>query len=157
MNIKLILCIFATLLAVALASPAANDKQTACQRHRQRESSSSTPNLPGKVIPNCDASGDYAPLQCHGETTKKGVKFCQCWTKSGDIISQPSTKIKTCSCLLDKDEKTKKKATEIPACEASGHYKKAQCNATSCRCVNPDTGATVKSNIAKDKAETMCV
>lgn len=57
----------------------------------------------GRLIPECDEKGNYKPKQCHGSEGDK-KRFCQCWTKTGKILTSPSTKIKSCNCLVQKAE-----------------------------------------------------
>ncbi|GFX18728.1 uncharacterized protein TNCV_3018861 [Trichonephila clavipes] len=65
--------------------------ETYCEQHRNREKNS---HGLVKMVPNCDANGDYMPMQCF-----QGSKFCSCYDKSGNPITQPSTKLKSCKCL----------------------------------------------------------
>ncbi|CAL1285396.1 unnamed protein product [Larinioides sclopetarius] len=73
-----------------------------CQEHRNREIKSSAP-LPMRLIPNCDKKGDYLPMQCF-----KDSKFCRCYSKDGDLLTPPSTKLKSCDCIAKKNEMQKK-------------------------------------------------
>ncbi|GBO04404.1 hypothetical protein AVEN_165784-1 [Araneus ventricosus] len=66
-----------------------------CEEHRQRELNSK---VKAKLIPKCDANGDYEALQCF-----EGSKFCTCWRPDGSHITDPSIAIKTCKCHLHRD------------------------------------------------------
>ncbi|GBN18258.1 U24-ctenitoxin-Pn1a [Araneus ventricosus] len=92
-----------------------------CEEHRNREMKSSAP-LPMRLIPNCDKNGDYLPMQCF-----KSSKFCRCYSKDGDLLTPPSTKLKSCDCIAKKNEMQKKNAagSSIPQCNADGTYKKS--------------------------------
>ncbi|GFY37236.1 u24-ctenitoxin-Pn1a [Trichonephila inaurata madagascariensis] len=89
------------------------------------------------MVPNCDANGDYMPMQCF-----QGSKFCSCYDKSGNPITQPSTKLKSCKCMVQKHEAQRLIGNFIPQCETDGTYKKTQCNGSTgyCYCVNLMTG-----------------
>ncbi|GFQ94414.1 uncharacterized protein TNCT_239571 [Trichonephila clavata] len=110
--------------------------ETYCEQHRNREKNS---NGLVKMVPNCDTNGDYMPMQCF-----QGSKFCSCYDKSGNPVTQPSTKLKSCNCLVKRYEAQNKKliGNFIPQCETDGTYKKRQCNGSTgyCYCVNPMTG-----------------
>lgn len=116
-------------------------KKSECQEHREKAEKSTAPL---KVVPICEPNGDYAGLQCHSEG-----KFCSCWRKDGTLITQPSTKIKFCQCLREKDEKLKNSkgaiGAFIPQCHEDGKFKKQQCwgSIGKCWCVDTETGKNV--------------
>ncbi|XP_023238420.1 U24-ctenitoxin-Pn1a-like [Centruroides sculpturatus] len=137
MKIYLILLIGVALIAISSAQ-----KKSECQEHREKASKSSAP---VKVVPICESNGDYAALQCHNEG-----KFCSCWRKDGTPITQPSTKIKSCVCHRDRDDKLKNsKGATVPECSEDGKFKKKQCSGSSgqCWCVDPETGIKNKRNV----------
>ena len=114
------------------------------------------------LVPECNDDGTYKSFQCH-PASLNGKRFCQCWTPTGDIISSPSTKTKSCSCLLKRHDARRNipasnagaVGTNEPQCEEDGTFKKAQCNGSigSCWCVDPLTG--VKAN-SKPNANNVC-
>ncbi|XP_055953037.1 U24-ctenitoxin-Pn1a-like [Argiope bruennichi] len=95
--------------------------QSDCQIHRNREMKSMAP-LPMRLIPNCDKNGDYLPMQCF-----QNSKFCRCYSKDGDLLTPPSTKLKSCDCIAKKNEMQKKNLSRssIPQCNTDGTYKKS--------------------------------
>lgn len=95
--------------------PASAAEETACQSHRKREMASST-RLPGRVIPECDANGNYMPKQCFSDVTTRKARWCGCWNANGDIITNPSTKTEECKCVIERDQKTKSKGKQLARC-----------------------------------------
>ncbi|GFU46560.1 uncharacterized protein NPIL_98681 [Nephila pilipes] len=95
----------------------------------------------------CDAQGDYLPLQCTVDTPK----WCACYDKEG-VVTSPSRSTKSCECHLARNEalRTQKPACEIPVCERSGKYQKRQCceRTKKCRCVDVTTGQTIVADTA---------
>ncbi|GFS55025.1 u24-ctenitoxin-Pn1a [Trichonephila inaurata madagascariensis] len=91
------------------------------------------------MVPNCDANGDYMPMQCY-----QGSNMCSCYDKSGNPITQPSTTLKSCKCLVERHEVESRNliGSYIPQCEEDGTYQKSQCVGSIgvCFCVNPMTG-----------------
>ncbi|XP_042900506.1 U20-hexatoxin-Hi1a [Parasteatoda tepidariorum] len=112
-------------------------KKTDCEEHREREQKSNAP-LPMRLIPECDSKGDYKPLQCF-----QNSKFCSCWDKTGNPLTQPSGKIKACDCLVKQKEAKPGLLGAFKAqCEEDGKFKKEQCHGSTghCWCVDPLTG-----------------
>ncbi|GIY60140.1 u33-Liphistoxin-Lm1b_1 [Caerostris darwini] len=112
--------------------------KTDCEEARDREMQSNAP-LPMRLIPKCEDNGDYAGLQCFNDS-----KFCACWTKTGDPITQPSTQLKSCKCLRERYrvEKANLIGSYAPQCEPDGSYDKMQCwgSTGQCFCVDTMTG-----------------
>ncbi|KAG9509584.1 Voltage-dependent calcium channel type A subunit alpha-1, partial [Fragariocoptes setiger] len=144
-----------------------NTKETECQRKRriaedqiarQNDPKNKDKNGVSKilnlaiVVPNCDADGNYAPLQCH-----YGSQFCQCWDKKGYPLTQPKKDLRKCSCMINRAEKMKSITASqqgtayLPECEARGDYKPKQCDRSTCWCVNPENGKKVTSE-SRDKS-----
>ncbi|GFX18778.1 u24-ctenitoxin-Pn1a [Trichonephila clavipes] len=130
--------VFILIVGVIVEWSCAEREKSECEQHRERESKSFAP-LPMHLIPECESNGDYKPLQCF-----KNSKFCACWDKSGNPATQPSGKIKSCQCLLQKHEADKKGLLGAykPQCEEDGKFKKRQCHGStgSCWCTHPETG-----------------
>uniref|UniRef100_A0A482ZDX7 U33-Liphistoxin-Lm1a_1 n=1 Tax=Liphistius malayanus TaxID=1203467 RepID=A0A482ZDX7_9ARAC len=125
-------------LMVCLMCAYGAERKTECQEHRERESKSNAP-LPLRLIPECDEQGDYKPLQCF-----KDSKFCACWDKSGQPVTQASQKTKACDCIVQKSAAEKKVLVGAfrPQCEEDGKFKLTQCHGSTghCWCVDPATG-----------------
>nr|AFP57557.1 hypothetical protein [Latrodectus hesperus] len=110
-----VLALSAICLAGALAA-------TDCQEHRERELKS---NSKVKLIPKCTEEGDYEALQCF-----EGSPFCMCWRPDGSHITDPSLKLKTCSCIAHRDRvsQTHLIGNYKPQCEQDGSYSRTQCH-----------------------------
>nr|AKT09055.1 putative neurotoxin LTDF S-18 [Dolomedes fimbriatus] len=130
--------VFSLCLALALA-------KTDCEEHRERELKSNTK---VKLVPKCDANGDYETLQCF-----QGSPFCMCWRKDGSHITDPSIKIKTCVCHAHRDKELRRSQTGmvgnfIPSCQESGYYSRKQCHGSTgyCWCAD-DNGNKVSESV----------
>ncbi|XP_045910130.1 nidogen-2 isoform X2 [Micropterus dolomieu] len=131
--------------------------KTHCERHRDSVQTTSPEGYPivGAYVPQCDANGQYRPLQCHGSTG-------HCWCV--DIRGQeragtrtlPGTQPKDCD-RPDEPERPKTHCEHhrdsvqttspegypiigvyVPQCDASGQYSPLQCHGSTghCWCVD---------------------
>ncbi|XP_069376787.1 nidogen-2 isoform X2 [Paralichthys olivaceus] len=125
--------------------------QTHCERHRDSVQTTS----PGAYIPQCDANGQYSPLQCHSSTG-------HCWCvdnrgqERGGTRTPPGTQPKDCD-QPDEPERPKTHCEHhrersqtpspegypvvgafVPQCDANGQYTPLQCHGSSghCWCVD---------------------
>lgn len=119
-----ILLVIAILAISACMIFGESELESECTRHQKRENST-TNKVPGRVIPKCNKDGSYQSLQCHGEETDK-KRFCQCWTKNGDIITSPSRKIKACDCLVKAHQTPAIPGAWKPKCNDDGSYASLQ-------------------------------
>ncbi|XP_054720321.1 U24-ctenitoxin-Pn1a-like isoform X2 [Uloborus diversus] len=114
---------------------------TECEEHRQREQQSNTK---VKLVPECDENGDYKPLQCF-----QGSPFCMCWRKDGSHITEPSRKLKSCGCIVHRDEAVSRHliGNYHPQCEEDGTYSRTQCHGSVgyCWCVDEHGNKVNKS------------
>ncbi|XP_076878383.1 thyroglobulin-like isoform X2 [Brachyhypopomus gauderio] len=101
----------------------------------------------GAFIPQCDADGNYKPLQCRGSTG-----YCWCVDSRGQQIagtnSHPGHPHANCGapvrpktkCEQERDNAMAKhmRGVFIPQCDVEGNYTPQQCSATTghCWCVN---------------------
>ncbi|GFY60245.1 uncharacterized protein TNIN_500031 [Trichonephila inaurata madagascariensis] len=110
--------------------------ETRCEQHRTLGKNSKGRE---KLVPNCDENGDYMPMQCY-----QGSKLCSCYGESGHPITPPSTKLKSCKCLVQRYKALKSGliGVFVPQCETDGTFSKRQCigSVGVCFCVNPMTG-----------------
>ncbi|KAM9766649.1 nidogen-2 isoform 2-T2 [Menidia menidia] len=126
-----------------------------CERHRdilQSGEVQGRPNL-GAFIPQCDSSGHYRPLQCHGSTG-------HCWCVDSDgqervgTRTPPGTPPKDCD-IADEPERPRTQCEHhrdsiqtstdtlslgayVPQCDSEGKYMPLQCHGSSghCWCVD---------------------
>ncbi|XP_042260956.1 nidogen-2 isoform X2 [Thunnus maccoyii] len=128
--------------------------KTPCEHHRDSIQTTSPEGYPiiGAYVPQCDANGQYSPLQCHGS-----IGHCWCVDSSGQerpgTRTLPGTTPKDC----DKPEHFKTQCEHhrdsiqttspeghpgvgvyVPQCDASGQYTPLQCHGSSgyCWCVD---------------------
>ncbi|KAF8771867.1 U24-ctenitoxin-Pn1a like protein [Argiope bruennichi] len=111
--------IFTILFGCALARDIRSE--TTCQTHK-RNSAGQRALMHWDI--QCDAQGNYLPLQCTVETPK----WCACYNKE-DPITRPSRSTTSCECHLAKDLaiKANKSPCEIPECHRTGKFEKKQC------------------------------
>ncbi|XP_042903563.1 U20-hexatoxin-Hi1a-like isoform X2 [Parasteatoda tepidariorum] len=138
--------VFVAVIATACLISANADSQ--CEEHRQRELES---NAHVKLVPKCTREGDYEALQCF-----ENSNFCMCWRPDGSHITDPSKKIKTCTCHVHKDRELSLAAKGIignfiPSCHEDGTYAKKQCHGSIglCWCVDED-GKKVSESVRGD-------
>uniref|UniRef100_A0A1D0C023 U20-hexatoxin-Hi1a n=1 Tax=Hadronyche infensa TaxID=153481 RepID=TK1A_HADIN len=121
-------------------------EKTECQQHRERETRSRAP-LPLRLIPECDENGEYKPLQCF-----KDSKFCACWDKTGQPMTEPKQGIKACECIVQRETVQKIRGligAFTPQCEEDGKYSKMQCHGSTghCWCVEQVSGRNVTAPV----------
>ncbi|GIX81178.1 thyroglobulin type-1 domain-containing protein [Caerostris extrusa] len=78
-----------------------------------------------KWIPKCTESGKFEALQCYENTSE-----CMCLRPDGTRVVEPSTKVKSCTCHIHKDNVDNKRLIGAwkPRCEEDGSYQKKQCS-----------------------------
>nr|XP_046238840.1 LOW QUALITY PROTEIN: nidogen-2 [Scatophagus argus] len=131
--------------------------KTHCEHHRERAQATSSEEYPvvGAYVPQCDADGQYTPLQCHGSTG-----HCWCVDSRGEerpgTRTSPGTQPKDC----DKPDEPERPKTHcehhrdsvqttspegypivgayVPQCDENGQYTPLQCHGSSghCWCVD---------------------
>ncbi|XP_042260960.1 nidogen-2 isoform X6 [Thunnus maccoyii] len=127
--------------------------KTQCEHHRDSIQTTSPEGHPGVgvYVPQCDASGQYTPLQCHGSSG-----YCWCVDKSGQeregTRTFPGTPPKDC----DKPDEPQRPKTQcehhrdnilnsspdgypvvgvfVPQCDADGQYMSQQCHGSTGQC-----------------------
>uniref|UniRef100_A0A3Q1B0P7 Nidogen 2a (osteonidogen) n=1 Tax=Amphiprion ocellaris TaxID=80972 RepID=A0A3Q1B0P7_AMPOC len=131
--------------------------KTHCEHHRDRVQTTSPEGYPvvGAYVPQCDAEGQYIPLQCHGSTG-----HCWCVDSRGQeragTRTPPGTTPKDCD-RPDEPERPKTYCQQhrdsvqttspeglpipgvfVPQCDANGEYTPQQCHGSSghCWCVD---------------------
>ncbi|CAB1456688.1 unnamed protein product [Pleuronectes platessa] len=131
--------------------------KTHCEQHRDSVHTTSPEGYPppGAYVPQCDANGEYAPLQCHSSTG-------HCWCvdirgqERGGTRTPPGTQPKDCD-RPDEPERPKTHCEHhrersqttspegypivgayVPQCDANGQYTQLQCHGSSghCWCVD---------------------
>jgi hypothetical protein len=126
--------------------------ETDCQKHRAREISK--PAGVGVVIPECNADGTYKTMQCQGGLAP-GVQVCQCWSKTGKMLSIPGKNMKACDCLVKADEVNPMAIGAYkPTCNEDGTYATLQSHGSTGMswCSSPE-GAIITS---KNRKITAC-
>ncbi|XP_008281343.1 nidogen-2 isoform X4 [Stegastes partitus] len=131
--------------------------KTHCEHHRDRVQSTSSEGHPvaGTYVPQCDANGQYIPLQCHGSTG-------HCWCVDSRGQERPGTRTPPGTTPKDCDrpdeperpktpcehhrERAQATASEgypivgayVPQCDADGQYIALQCHGSTghCWCVD---------------------
>ncbi|XP_029930951.1 nidogen-2 isoform X2 [Myripristis murdjan] len=131
--------------------------KTHCEHHRDNVQTTSPEGYPivGAFVPQCDADGQYRPLQCHGSTG-----HCWCVDNSGQeragTRTPPGTPPKDCD-KPDEPERPKTHCEQhrdsvqttspegypivgvyVPQCDADGQYTSQQCHGSTghCWCVD---------------------
>ncbi|XP_044201282.1 nidogen-2 isoform X7 [Thunnus albacares] len=123
--------------------------KTPCEHHRDSIQTTSPEGYPiiGAYVPQCDANGQYSPLQCHGS-----IGHCWCVDSSGQerpgTRTLPGTTPKDCDkpdvrpktdCEQRRDSvRTTSPGVFVPQCDANGQYTSQQCHSSSghCWCVD---------------------
>uniref|UniRef100_A0A671U7F2 Nidogen 2 n=1 Tax=Sparus aurata TaxID=8175 RepID=A0A671U7F2_SPAAU len=137
--------------------PSVGRPKTHCEHYRDSVQTTSPEGYPitGAYVPQCDANGQYIPLQCHGSTG-------HCWcvdtrgqeragtrtppgtaTKDCDRPDEPERPKTHCEHHRDSVETTGPEGYPIvgayvPQCDANGQYRSLQCHGSSghCWCVD---------------------
>ncbi|XP_039649364.1 nidogen-2 isoform X3 [Perca fluviatilis] len=131
--------------------------KTHCEHHRHRAQTTSPEGYPivGAYVPQCDADGQYRPLQCHSSTG-----HCWCVDRRGQertgTRTPPGTQTKDCD-RPDEPERPKTHCEQhrdrvqttspegypivgayVPQCDAEGQYLPRQCHGSTghCWCVD---------------------
>ncbi|XP_068612657.1 nidogen-2 [Brachionichthys hirsutus] len=131
--------------------------KTHCELHRDSVQTTSPEGhpIPGVYIPQCDADGQFAPVQCHGSTG-----HCWCVDSRGQeragTRTPPGTPPRDCH-RLDEPQRPKTPCEEhrdrvqssspgahpapgtfVPLCDSDGQYLPQQCHGSTghCWCVN---------------------
>uniref|UniRef100_A0A3B4WGN0 Nidogen 2 n=1 Tax=Seriola lalandi dorsalis TaxID=1841481 RepID=A0A3B4WGN0_SERLL len=128
--------------------------KTYCQHHRDSVQTTSPEGYPivGAYVPQCDANGQYTPLQCHGSTG-----HCWCVDSRGQERAGTRTPPGTAPRDCDRPERPKSHCEQlrdsvqttspdgfplygafVPQCEDDGQYTPLQCHGSSghCWCVD---------------------
>ncbi|KAF7214876.1 transcript variant X4 [Nothobranchius furzeri] len=128
--------------------------KTSCEQHKERAEATSSEGYPiaGAYVPQCDAKGQYIPLQCFGSTG-----HCWCVDPSGQerpgTRTPPGTPPKDCAkpgrpktpCEQHRDrvQATTREGYPVvggyePRCDAEGQYLPQQCHGSNghCWCVD---------------------
>uniref|UniRef100_A0A8D0AUZ1 Nidogen 2 n=1 Tax=Sander lucioperca TaxID=283035 RepID=A0A8D0AUZ1_SANLU len=128
--------------------------KTHCEHHRDSVQTTSPGGYPivGAHVPQCDANGQYTPLQCHGSTG-------HCWCVDGNGQERAGTRTPpgTTPTDCDKPERPKTHCEHhrdrvqttspdgypvvgayVPQCDANGQYRSLQCHGSTghCWCVD---------------------
>ncbi|RWS19513.1 putative neurotoxin LTDF S-18-like protein, partial [Leptotrombidium deliense] len=77
------------LIGATVANVVPSQSKTVCQAHRERELNAT---VVAKLVPECDANGDYVALACYDGDG--GAKLCSCFTKNGVVAKSPSASVK---------------------------------------------------------------
>ncbi|XP_056444381.1 nidogen-2 [Gadus chalcogrammus] len=127
--------------------------KTHCQHHRDSVQTTSPEgySILGAFVPQCDANGQYVPLQCHGSTG-----HCWCVDNAGQERARsrtpPGTPPKDCD-KPDEPERPKTHCEQhrysttregpapgafVPDCDEDGQYRPQQCHGSTghCWCVD---------------------
>ncbi|KAI3366055.1 hypothetical protein L3Q82_009881 [Scortum barcoo] len=131
--------------------------KTHCEHHRDRVQTTSPEGYPivGAYVPQCDAEGQYTPLQCHGSTghcwcvDSRGQEKAGTRTSPGapptdcDKPDEPERPKTHCEQHRDSVQTTSPEGYPIPGvfvpqCDSNGQYKAQQCHGSSghCWCVD---------------------
>ncbi|XP_077536310.1 SCO-spondin-like isoform X2 [Haemaphysalis longicornis] len=135
--------------------------ETDCQRRHREESAIG--NQADLLVPECDETGHYLPLQCFGQATD-GSRFCACYDKDFVQIKAPSKKVRSCNCLRRHHEWLQQNGSERenePRCNTTtGEFQSVQCTSTHHWCVDKETGEPLSRQMSGgcgiDLALTTC-
>ncbi|XP_039997909.1 nidogen-2 isoform X5 [Xiphias gladius] len=128
--------------------------KTHCEQHRDSVGTTSPEGYPvlGAYVPQCDANGQYTPLQCHGSTG-----YCWCVDGRGQEKAGTRTSPGAPPTDCDKPERPKTHCEQhrdsvqttspegypvlgayVPQCDANGQYTPRQCHGSTghCWCVD---------------------
>ncbi|XP_049425849.1 nidogen-2 isoform X2 [Epinephelus fuscoguttatus] len=131
--------------------------KTHCEHHRDSVQTTSSEGYPlvGAYVPQCDAEGQYTPLQCHGSTghcwcvDSRGQERAGTRTSPGapptdcDKPDEPERPKTHCEHHRDSVQTTSPEGYPIvgayvPQCDDDGHYTPLQCHGSTghCWCVD---------------------
>ncbi|XP_038573115.1 nidogen-2 isoform X8 [Micropterus salmoides] len=131
--------------------------KTHCEHHRDSVQTTSPEGYPivGTYVPQCDANGQYIPLQCHGSTG-----YCWCVENNGQERAGTRTPPGTTPTDCDRPDEPERPKTHcerhrdsvqttspegypivgayVPQCDANGQYRPLQCHGSTghCWCVD---------------------
>ncbi|XP_034720259.1 nidogen-2 isoform X2 [Etheostoma cragini] len=131
--------------------------KTHCEHHRDSIQTTSPEGYPivGAYVPQCDANGQYTPLQCHGSTG-----HCWCVDSDGQETTGTRTSPGTTPTDCGKPDEPERPKTHcehhrdrvqttspdgypvigayVPQCDANGQYRSLQCHGSTghCWCVD---------------------
>uniref|UniRef100_A0A3P9NLL0 Nidogen 2 n=1 Tax=Poecilia reticulata TaxID=8081 RepID=A0A3P9NLL0_POERE len=128
--------------------------KTPCEHHKERVQASSSREYPvaGAYVPQCDADGQYIPLQCHSSTG-----YCWCVKEDGQeragTRTPPGAQPRDCAkpdapktpCEEQRDraqasiqERYPVAGVFVPRCDAQGQFLPQQCHGSTghCWCVD---------------------
>ncbi|XP_061641893.1 uncharacterized protein nid2a isoform X2 [Phyllopteryx taeniolatus] len=160
--------------------------KTLCEHHRDSIQTTSPEGYPlvGAFVPQCDANGQYTPLQCHGSTG-----HCWCVDSQGQERPRTRTRPGAPPTDCDKPEHPKSHCEQhrdsvqttspegyplvgafAPQCDSNGHYTPLQCHSSIgyCWCVDsqgqerpgtrtpPGTPPTDCNNPGPDRLKSHC-
>ncbi|XP_036947095.1 nidogen-2 isoform X2 [Acanthopagrus latus] len=132
--------------------------KTHCEHYRDSVQTTSPEGYPitGAYVPQCDANGQYIPLQCHGSTG-----HCWCVDSSGQERAGTRTAPGTTPTDCDKPDEPERFKTQcehhrdsvqttspegypivgayVPQCDANGQYRSLQCHGSTGHCWCVDT------------------
>ncbi|XP_032361996.1 nidogen-2 isoform X22 [Etheostoma spectabile] len=131
--------------------------KTHCEHHRDGVQTTSPEGYPlvGAYVPQCDADGQYTPLQCHGSTghcwcvDSRGQERAETRTPPGtqprdcDRPDEPERPKTHCEHHRDRVQTTSPEGypivgAHLPQCDAEGQYLPRQCHGSTgdCWCVD---------------------
>uniref|UniRef100_A0AAQ6A9T9 Nidogen 2a (osteonidogen) n=1 Tax=Amphiprion ocellaris TaxID=80972 RepID=A0AAQ6A9T9_AMPOC len=129
--------------------------KTHCEHHRDRVQTTSPEGYPvvGAYVPQCDAEGQYIPLQCHGSTghcwcvDSRGQERAGTRTPPGttpkDYCDKPEHPKTHCEHHRERAQATTAEGypvvgAYVPQCDADGQYISLQCHGSTghCWCVD---------------------
>uniref|UniRef100_A0A671U7B3 Nidogen 2 n=1 Tax=Sparus aurata TaxID=8175 RepID=A0A671U7B3_SPAAU len=129
--------------------------KTHCEHYRDSVQTTSPEGYPitGAYVPQCDANGQYIPLQCHGSSG-----HCWCVDSNGQERVGTRTAPGTTPIDCDKPERVKTQCEHhrdsvqttspegypivgayVPQCDANGQYRSLQCHGSTGHCWCVDT------------------
>uniref|UniRef100_A0A087XDF4 Nidogen 2 n=1 Tax=Poecilia formosa TaxID=48698 RepID=A0A087XDF4_POEFO len=150
--------------------------KTPCEHHKERVQASSSREYPvaGAYVPQCDADGQYIPLQCHGSTG-----HCWCVDSSGQERAGTRTAPGATPADCRKPAPTSRAESVcerwrasliehyggnpdphqyLPQCEPDGEFSPVQCygESTYCWCVDQE-GREVPGTRSQDAVKPACL
>ncbi|XP_040888434.1 nidogen-2 isoform X2 [Toxotes jaculatrix] len=145
--------------------------KTHCEQHRDSVQNVRYP-IDGEYVPQCDAHGEYTPLQCHGSTG-----YCWCVDSRGEERAGSRTPPGAPPTDCDKPERLKTPCEQqrdsvqtispegypllgafAPQCDANGQYTPQQCHSSTghCWCVDSNGEEIYGSRTAAGETPRDC-